>query len=247
MRYKEIKPEGLLSHFIQCFWEYEVIDDERDHTIVPDGYFDLIAIFEDNVLSSVMLTGVWTKPINIFIPKSTKYYAIRFKLLAAEYLFSHEIKSILDKRKQLPLDFWDINEYKTDEFERFVVDISCKLENSIVQLSAIDERKLKLFDAIYKKDSQSVAVLSSKVCWSSRQINRYFNSQFGFSLKEFLKIIRCQSSYKDIARGESFPQIDYYDQAHFIKEVKKYTGSTPTELFKNKNDRFLQLSTIKQG
>ena len=42
------------------------------------------------------------------------------------------------------------------------------------------------------------------------------------------------------------PQTDYFDQAHFIKEIKKYTGTTPKELHKNKNDRFLQLSNTEQ-
>jgi AraC-like DNA-binding protein len=40
------------------------------------------------------------------------------------------------------------------------------------------------------------------------------------------------------------PQEDYFDQAHFIKEIKKYTGTTPKELHKNENVRFLQLSTV---
>ena len=48
----------------------------------------------------------------------------------------------------------------------------------------------------------------------------------------------------DISKGLLYPQKDFFDQAHFIKEVKKYTGTTPKELYKNKNDRFLQLSRI---
>ena len=66
------------------------------------------------------------------------------------------------------------------------------------------------------------------------------------SLKEFLKIVRCNSAYKNISNGNLSPQTDYFDQAHFIKEIKKYTGTTPKELHKNKNDRFLQLSNTEQ-
>ncbi|MGL5890192.1 MAG: AraC family transcriptional regulator, partial [Bacteroidia bacterium] len=69
----------------------------------------------------------------------------------------------------------------------------------------------------------------------------YFNSRFGFPLKEFLKIVRCNASYKDIAGGNLSPQKNFFDQAHFIKELKKYTGKTPKELYKNENGRFLQL------
>uniref|UniRef100_UPI003216CE18 DUF6597 domain-containing transcriptional factor n=1 Tax=uncultured Draconibacterium sp. TaxID=1573823 RepID=UPI003216CE18 len=247
MKYREIKPNGFLNHFVQCFWEYETSDAEQNHTILPDGYFDLIATFENEVLKTVMLTGVWTKPINVSAPKSTRYFAIRFKLLAAEYLFRQEIRSILDTTKQLPHSYWSIDTYRTDEFENFVSDITHKLNISIKYLSEIDKRKLNLFDLIYGNDSLSVEGLSKKVFWSSRQINRYFNNQFGFPLKEFLNIVRCRSSYRDISNGELFPQKDYFDQAHFIKEVKKYTGTTPAKLSKNEDDRFLQLSTIKPG
>ncbi|WP_207513807.1 helix-turn-helix domain-containing protein [Longitalea luteola] len=243
MRYREIAAKGFLTNFIQSFWEYETFDTEVEHTIIPDGYFDLIAAFEDGILSRVNLTGVWTKPINVSIPTSTKLFAIRFKLLATEYLFQHEIRSLLNTRKNLPLQFWNIDEYQRNDFERFTLEITNRLEYSIKHLKEIDNRKLKLFDLVYNKQILSVDELADKVFWSSRQINRYFNSQFGFSLKTFLNIVRCNASYHEIAKGNLFPDNNFFDQSHFIKEIRKFTGTTPRELFKNQNVRFLQLTT----
>jgi AraC-like DNA-binding protein len=245
MKYRELKPGGYIDNFVQCFWEYENADIETLHTILPDGYFDLIAEFENNVLTTVKLTGVWTKPKDVTITKNTKIFAIRFKLLATEYLFQKEIKSILDTVQILPFNFWSIDTFQCSEFEKFVADITSRIEQSIKHLKEIDNRKLKLFELIYQDGTKSVSELSEKVFWSSRQINRYFNQQFGFSLKEFIKIVRCNAAYKDISNGKLSPQTDYFDQAHFIKEVKKYTGATPKELHKNKNDRFLQLSATE--
>ncbi|WP_268849365.1 helix-turn-helix domain-containing protein [Flavobacterium aestivum] len=245
MKYKEHKPNGYIDNFVQCFWEYENADTEILHTILPDGYFDLIAEFDNDILTTVKLTGVWTKPKDITIPKKTKIFAIRFKLLATEYLFQKEIKSILDTVQNLPFNFWNIDTYQSYEFERFVADITNRIDNSIKHLKEIDNRKLKLFEFIYQGQAETVSELSEKVFWSSRQINRYFNQQFGFSLKEFLKIVRCNATYKDISNGNLSPQTNFFDQAHFIKEVKKYTGATPKELHKNKNDRFLQLSVAE--
>ncbi len=148
---------------------------------------------------------------------------------------------------QLSSDFWNVNHYQSHAFEDFVAGISNQLTNSIKHLGEIDGRKLKLFELIYLDTPGSVKELSENVYWSSRQINRYFNQQFGFPLKEFLKIVRCKSSYNDISKGNLFPQKGYFDQAHFIKDVKKYTGTTPRKLYQNKNDRFLQLSTRRQG
>ena len=247
MRYREIEPRGFLKNFIKCFWEYGNPEAETVHTILPDGYFDLIAEYRGTTFVALRLTGVWTKPANVTLPAATTLFAIRFKLLAAEYLFQHEIKSILDETKQLSPDFWNVSHYQSHAFEDFVAGISNQLTNSIKHLGEIDSRKLKLFELIYRDTPGSVKELSENVYWSSRQINRYFNQQFGFPLKEFLKIVRCKSSYNDISKGNLFPQKGYFDQAHFIKDVKKYTGTTPRKLYQNKNDRFLQLSNRRQG
>ncbi len=246
MKYREIKPTGFLGNFVQCFWEYENADNEIEYTILPDGYFDLIAEFENEILISLKLTGVWTKPVNVKIPKSIKIFAIRFKLIATEYLFQQEIKSILDTAKSLSPDFWNINNYQSNEFEDFVTDISKKIGSATRHLKEIEDRKLKLFELIYLNKPISVKELSENVYWSSRQINRYFNNKFGLSLKEFLKIIRFKSTLEHISKGELFPGNDFFDQAHFIKEVKNYSGETPGKLYRNKNDRFLQLSMTKQ-
>lgn len=244
MKYREIKPNGFLSHFVQCFWYYETTNTALQHTILPDGYFDLIAEFENQTLTTLKLTGIWTKPKDVQIPKNTTFFAIRFKLLALEYIFRKEIKSILNSIVPLPFSFWNIDQYKTNEFEKFASDISKHLENSIKHLNPIDSRKLKLFNFVYQQKMKSVAEISNQVFWSSRQINRYFQTQFGITLKEFLNIVRCNATYQEISNGNLNPNLDYFDQAHFIKEIKKYTGVTPKELNQNKNDRFLQLSTI---
>src|SRR5688500_12160832 len=105
MKYRELKPNGFIDNFVQCFWEYENADSETSHTILPDGYFDLIAEFENDIITTVKLTGVWTQAKDVTIPKNTKIFAIRFKLLATEYLFQKEIKSILDTIENFPLNF----------------------------------------------------------------------------------------------------------------------------------------------
>lgn len=244
MKYREIEPNGFLNNFVKCFWYYETTDTETHHTILPDGYFDLIAEFENEILTTVKLTGIWTKPKDIQIPKNTKFFAIRFKLIAIEYIFQKEIKSILDEIVNLHFSFWNIDKFKSDEFERFATEITSNLDTSIKHLKQIDDRKLKLFDLVYEQKTKTVAEISSKVFWSSRQINRYFQTQFGVTLKEFLNIVRCNATYEEISNGILNPNSDYFDQAHFIKEIRKYTGATPKVLNQNKNDRFLQLSKM---
>lgn len=243
MTYREQPPSGSLLNFIACFWEYRTGALPLEHTIIPDGYFDLIVEFADGQLQLVKLTGVWTEPVDVSIPPSTTLFGIRFKLLATEYLFHEEIKSILNTSKELPFNFWNCTTYSIHDFEKFVADISNRLAHSIKHLSEIDSRKLRLFDLIYTQETFTVAEIAESVFWSSRQINRYFNQQFGFPLKTFLNIVRCHTTYKAISEGDLTPNDHYFDQAHFIKEIKKHTGTTPGTLSQNENVRFLQLAT----
>jgi AraC-like DNA-binding protein len=90
----------------------------------------------------------------------------------------------------------------------------------------------------------TVTELSEKVSWSSRQINRYFNQQFGLSLKAYCGILRFRASFPNIKEGKLFPEQNFSDQSHFIKEVRKLAGVSPKELMKNKNDRFIQFSAL---
>jgi len=246
MKYREIKTDGFLNNFVKCFWEYDNQQTEIEYTILPDGYFDLIVEFENGSLKNILLTGVWTKPVNIKIKKGAKLFALRCKLLSAEYLFKHEIKSLLNTSAVLPLNFWELNKLNFNNFEKAVSILSNQINLSLKHLNKIDNRKIELFNLIYLEDNYNVNELSEKIIWSSRQINRYFNGQYGFPLKTFLSIVRCYAAYSDIAKCELLPAKEYFDQSHFIKQVKKYTGATPRELSKNKNDRFLQLITIQE-
>ncbi|SEA05210.1 hypothetical protein SAMN05216365_10744 [Porphyromonadaceae bacterium NLAE-zl-C104] len=55
-----------------------------------------------------------------------------------------------------------------------------------------------------------------------------------------------RSSFESIKEGTLYPDLNYYDQSHYIKETKKYTGESPKKLLKNEDDRFLQLSVNRK-
>ena len=85
---------------------------------------------------------------------------------------------------------------------------------------------------------------SNQIYWTNRQINRYLNKYVGVSLKKYLLIQKCYQSYLQIRKGDFYPDKGFYDQPHFIREIKKHTGETPTSLNEKQNDRFIQLTRI---
>ncbi len=246
MKYQEKKIEGFLSNFIKCFWQYENAQNDAEYSILPDGYFDFIFEFENGRLSRSYITGVWTESVDVNIKKNTKLIGIRCKLPAAEYIFDMSINNLLNTNTDLQEDIIDYKDIEFDTFETATKILTEKFEDKLPSSDKIDSRKLRLFELIYQSNKDlKISEIADIIGWSSRQINRYFNQQFGFSLKTFLNILNCRSSYSEIANGQLSPTNYYFDQSHFIKNVKRYTGATPKELYKNKNDRFLQLFTLK--
>jgi AraC-like DNA-binding protein len=244
IEFKIARPSPELSGFVESFWMVENTSDKSHETVgLPDGRFDIIFSYSSNEPFDAMLMGLGTEPGQHAIPPKMLMFAVSFKLLAIEYLLDIKAASLLNSVHPLPSGFWEIKKGDLDDFEKFCKKVSAKMLSLI--RPDIDPRKQKLFDLIYSSNGTlSVKELSDKVFWSSRQINRYFSEQFGISLKAYCNILRFKTSLHHIKEGKLFPELNFTDQAHFIKEIKKFSGVVPKELFKNKNDRFILLSAL---
>jgi AraC-like DNA-binding protein len=244
--YKFINPHKSLSDFVESIGMFHNRSDEpREVVVMPDGRIDLFFLKSLNDTFKVILVGLETYPEQRIIPPHTLTFSISFKPLAVEYILQTSIADLLNTAKNLPGGFWNFNADDLNNFDAFYTKASQKIKE-LIPLE-IDERKRRLFELIYSSNGEmSVKELSEKVFWSSRQINRYFNQQLGLSLKAYCTILRFRASLQHIAEGKLFPELNFTDQNHFIKEIKKFSGVVPKELSKNKNDRFVLLSVLKQ-
>lgn len=244
--YKIIKPGKNLSDFVAYFWFlHNGSDQEKVTTGLPDGLIDVMLYRSAADGFRILQLGGVTRHEQATIPPHCLMFCISFKLLAVEYILGETVSDIIDSAKQLPDGFWGFSESDMLSFESFVKKATEKIQSLLP--TEIDERKRKLFELIYATNGAiTVKELSEKVFWSSRQINRYFNQQFGISLKAYCNILRFRASLDHIAEGKLYPEEDFFDQNHFIKEVKKYSGVVPKELAKNKDDRFILLSAIRR-
>ncbi len=215
--YREKQPECLLGDFIECFWQYKNENSDRQYTILPHGYFELIAEFDSETLKEIRLRGIWTQPKKVLLSSSSTIFGIRFKLSAVEYLFNKSISCLLNTQISLHDDFWNISSYPDKGFDNLVDDLSNMLKTRLKGCNSIDNRKMKLFNMLYENVSYNVEEIADMVGWSSRQINRYFNNQLGCQLKELLNIVRCQTSIQFIVKGVYSAQKGFYDQSHYIK------------------------------
>ncbi|MFC6244032.1 helix-turn-helix domain-containing protein [Flavobacterium psychroterrae] len=241
---KIIKPQPELSDFVENLWMLEnTSDSPHEIVVLPNGRFDIMFFYSPEQSFHIMRMGLETEPAQTAIPPKALLFAISFKLLAIEYLLDVKAASIINTADALPKDFWGITKEDLNDFDQFCDKVSVKMISLIKP--DIDPRKQKLFELIYASNgAMSVKELSEKVFWNSRQINRYFNDHFGISLKAYCNIVRFKESLEHIKEGRLFPELNYTDQNHFIKEIKRLSGVVPKELFKDKNDRFLLFHTL---
>jgi AraC-like DNA-binding protein len=244
LEFRLIKPDPSLSEFVESFWLLENrSDSEKELVILPDGRIDLIFAHSTDEPFHIVLSGIETKPDKALMKPKARLFAVSFRLLSTEYIFRHTISDVLNSATPLPNDFWNFSVNDLDNFDFFCQKASQKIRSLLS--NDYDSRKKKLFDLVYETDGTiTVKELSGKVAWSSRQINRYFNQQFGLTLKAYCNILRFRASFYHIKQGQLYPQQNFADQSHFIKQIKKLSGVSPKELKLNRNDRFIQLSTL---
>lgn len=238
VHFQIIEPDKSLADFVYCFSSLQNFSNQQEAVIIPNGKIDLIFSKTNDNQLRVALLGLETKPKYIN-QEVTNFYSVSFNPLAVEYVFTHSIAEIINTGKILPSNFWHFSIDDLNDFGEFCKKMTKKIYSLLPD--KIDERKQNLFQLIFASNGEiSIKELSEKVFWSQRQINRYFNHQFGLSLKVYCKILRFQASLLHLKNGELYPQLNFTDQSHFIKEIKQFSGVSPKELYKNKNDRFLQ-------
>ncbi|MEC3881462.1 helix-turn-helix domain-containing protein [Parapedobacter sp. 10938] len=87
----------------------------------------------------------------------------------------------------------------------------------------------------------SMADIKEFTCFSERSLERHFKQRMGMSPKTYHRICRfnAMKARLDQAPSCSWQELaftsGYYDQSHFIKEFKRFSGKTPGEYLAHAN------------
>jgi AraC-like DNA-binding protein len=89
-----------------------------------------------------------------------------------------------------------------------------------------------------RKGNIKITELCKQLNISQSPLEKRFRKVVGASPKKFASIIRFRSIIHDNKPSASLTELGFesgfYDQSHFIKEFKKFTGNTPEEYFNMK-------------
>jgi AraC-like DNA-binding protein len=112
-------------------------------------------------------------------------------------------------------------------------------QNRLVLNPAVD---FAMSEIIRQPDQINFANMSRKIGYSQKHFIGMFKRQVGISPKAYLKIIRFQKAISEIEQHKEVnwtiisQDCGFYDQAHFINDFKYFSGFTPEEYVRMKND-----------
>jgi AraC-like DNA-binding protein len=268
MNYQTFQPHLDLKSLISCYWTLEVPadNDSQKQRIVPDGCIEMAFILGDDIKRytsedefilqpRAMVLGQTIEPFYIEPTGYVNTFAIRFYPYGFANFVAEPIKNLANKETPIELLF---EEKIAKELEQKIIqakDIKERIE--IIEkflIARLNEKSIvenivkSTVDALLStKGNASIKTILKEDLSKRRQLERKFANQIGVSPKQLGKIIRLQTALKMLLdkETESLTNIayesEYYDQAHFIKDFKEFTGTNPKEFLGNEN---LTLSAI---
>ena len=113
------------------------------------------------------------------------------------------------------------------------------LENSLLKARFKDKTiATAITHVIHSKQLSTIGQLAETFNLSTRQFDRKFKEYAGFSPKTYLRLVRLNNAIKGHKGNKSLTQIayecGYYDQSHFIRDVRAFTGYHPGFYFSGK-------------
>lgn len=261
--FQHIHPHPMLQPFIEKIWLFNCdgkMPVEDFKLVVPNGNIKLTLPIRNGIIAdmhgqrysskenSICLTGVVDVPLILDVKEDTpaSTIGIEFNPKGA-YRFFH---LSFDELKNQIFLFDDLFNRKGKMLEEQIANafsIAEKinlLQNFLLsQLSVYGEDNI--FDyciaEICKSNGAiSIAGLEKKTGYSSRWLNMKFSEKLGISPKNFSAIIRFKQYFQLFTSGQLYYKKDfyqyYYDQSHFIKSFKRFTGHLPSHFDHRLND-----------
>jgi AraC-like DNA-binding protein len=259
MNYQIFEPNDALAAFVKCYWTLENPKEETQEkqTIVADGcmemifhYGDLYKQYTENGNSIIQpkcfLIGQLTRPLEIEPTGETGIFSVRFHPNGFFPFATVPIKEM--ENTAIPLEIL-FGKYGA-EIEENVLNANSTLErikfvetfltSRLADSKNVDRIVKSTVETILTANGQlSVDQLSKQTNINRRKLERKFSSAIGLSPKQLSKTIRLQATLKMLLnkRFTSLTALayegEYYDQAHFIKDFKEFTGLTPKEFYGN--------------
>ncbi len=260
MNYQTFHPQSDLESLVKCYWTLEVTAQKevQRQLIIPDGCIEMIFSLGDDVKRYTSEDGWIIQPRQMVLGQITESFyieptgyvdtfAVRFYPYGFANFVSTPIKELANKETPLDLLFgaevakqlWQRVIQATGTEERISIIESFLLER-LNDKTTIGQIVKTTIDTLFStRGSIPINAILKDDLSKRRQLERDFTKQIGISPKQLGKVIRLQAALKILLSQQSETlteiayQSEYYDQAHFIKDFKEFTGTTPKDFLED--------------
>lgn len=256
MDYQEYNPHSDLRSIVKCYWTLEIPKQKetQKQLILPDGCVDMCFILGDDIKRFTSDSEFIIQPRQMLLGQITEQFYIEptgyvntFAIRFYPYGFANFIDSPLNElgNKETPLDQLFGNE-KANQLSQEIIHAKTTIErvdiierflfSRLNNKAIIDHIVKSTIDAMFSSNgSKPLTAILKGDLQKRRQLERNFKKQIGVSPKQLSKVIRLQATLQLLLSQTSETLTDiayeneYYDQPHFIKDFKEFTGITPKE------------------
>lgn len=261
MLYKEFIPHPSLQQHIKCYWVFEnSYGPNHFERMIPDGNIDFV--FHYGQRPSLIINGKEIhKPadflgghlINAALLKFSgglKMFGIKFYPWSSAVLYkmpAHELNN-----RRVPLeeiaghwvkDYYSLlhNELNAGNYKTAILYLERELQGWLQNQVPNGTLKYCLEEIIQTGGDISVDVISHRLGFSARYIQKIFKEKKGMPFQYYCRLFRLQKALKDIKTipADTLTGIahaaGYYDQSHFIKDFTALTGLSPKKFIQEEH------------
>jgi len=233
--YKEHRISSLVKYCF-CIWEMNsrsCVENTVNNTVIPDACIDLIIDFSNN---EMYFSGFSKDTRSIELTGNIDFLGIRFKPGAFFTLFNISADQVMDNLVNFTdIDSANIDElFKTDNTKQRLKILENYILDKISKISDNNAHYIEFVDELYS-DLSDEMIDNLSPNKSSKTIYRHAKKIYGLTPKNLTNILRLHFVMNVLFAGnktllEIANDCGFYDQSHFIKEIKKYTSVSPVAL-----------------
>ncbi|MFZ6014186.1 MAG: DUF6597 domain-containing transcriptional factor [Bacteroidota bacterium] len=252
MNWQQFPPHVLLRPLVECIWIVEGYD-TSSQKILPDGHTELIFHFGDRynriddsgrreIQSLSIAAGQLRQPIHLHPSGYTGMIGIKFKPVGLWQLFGWNMQHLTNETASLDNLLKNntkslIEQLQQGQNHQARIHI---VENFLLQHLARSKRRNSISHIAQEIDDGggqiNIRLLAQKHKISERTLERSFNEQVGLSAKLYSRVVRFTQVFKliqqpELSKAEATYLCGFFDQSHFNKEFKAFSGEDPGSYF----------------
>lgn len=253
MLYQSSKPNPVLAPWVESYWRVQLDagTTPKNETILPNGKIEMIFALQGNYkvtnrqttnIHQAWLSGIQHQPLNITYNGKSNLIGIRFhpyglfpflRLPVNETV--NAVEPLTDVTGKLYEQLYESISQATSALEVFSI-----LDLFLIRTMDHDKvRQIKLLREITRQlkvqPEQPISKLAEGLSVSQRHLGRVCHDHIGVTPKLMARVYRFEKSFshlysqKEEDDFKALIDLGFYDQSHFIKEFKRFSGMTPEE------------------